>query len=279
MTRAVKPSLLSKFIEKTLFSIPIYQVDAFTDKLFSGNPAAVCPLTEWLSDDVMQAIAAENNLSETAFINRSTSPFTIRWFTPITEVDLCGHATLAAARILFDEYLPKNSKELSFNSRRGLLKTYREDELIYLDFPADFPVVVEEHSLINEGFQEQPLEVLQGKDDYLAIFENEQTIRSLQPNFNVLSELESRGLIASAPSEQVDFVSRCFFPQMGIDEDPVTGSAHTVMVPYWSERLRKSELQAIQCSSRGGLLTCQLRKDRVLIGGFTVRYLAGQITV
>ena len=279
MTRAVKPSFLSKFIEKTLFSIPIYQVDAFTDKLFSGNPAAVCPLTEWLSDDVMQAIAAENNLSETAFINRSTSPFTIRWFTPITEVDLCGHATLAAARILFDEYLPKNSKELSFNSRRGLLKTYREDELIYLDFPADFPVVVEEHSLINEGLQEQPLEVLQGKDDYLAIFENEQTIRSLQPNFNVLSELESRGLIVSAPSEQVDFVSRCFFPQMGIDEDPVTGSAHTVMVPYWSERLRKSELQAIQCSSRGGLLTCQLRKDRVLIGGFTVRYLAGQITV
>jgi len=262
-----------------LFSIPIYQVDAFTDKLFSGNPAAVCPLTEWLSDDVMQAIAAENNLSETAFINRSTSPFTIRWFTPITEVDLCGHATLAAARILFDEYLPKNSKELSFNSRRGLLKTYREDELIYLDFPADFPVVVEEHSLINEGLQEQPIEVLQGKDDYLAIFENEQTIRSLQPNFNVLSELESRGLIVSAPSEQVDFVSRCFFPQMGIDEDPVTGSAHTVMVPYWSERLRKSELQAIQCSSRGGLLTCQLRKDRVLIGGFTVRYLAGQITV
>jgi len=262
-----------------LFSIPIYQVDAFTDKLFSGNPAAVCPLTEWLSDDVMQAIAAENNLSETAFINRSTSPFTIRWFTPITEVDLCGHATLAAARILFDEYLPKNSKELSFNSRRGLLKTYREDELIYLDFPADFPVVVEEHSLINEGLQEQPIEVLQGKDDYLAIFENEQTIRSLQPNFNVLSELESRGLIVSAPSEQVDFVSRCFFPQMGIDEDPVTGSAHTVMVPYWSERLRKSELQAIQCSSRGGLLTCQLRKDRVLIGGFTVRYLVGQITV
>ena len=279
MTRAVKPSLLSKFIEKPLFSIPIYQVDAFTDKLFSGNPAAVCPLTEWLSDDVMQAIAAENNLSETAFINRSTSPFTIRWFTPITEVDLCGHATLAAARILFDEYLPKNSKELNFNSRRGLLKTYREDELIYLDFPADFPVVVEEHSLINEGLQEQPLEVLQGKDDYLAIFENEQTIRSLQPNFNVLSELESRGLIVSAPSEQVDFVSRCFFPQMGIDEDPVTGSAHTVMVPYWSERLRKSELQAIQCSSRGGLLTCQLRKDRVLIGGFTVRYLVGQITV
>ena len=279
MTRAVKPSLLSKFIEKPLFSIPIYQVDAFTDKLFSGNPAAVCPLTEWLSDDVMQAIAAENNLSETAFINRSTSPFTIRWFTPTTEVDLCGHATLAAARILFDEYLPKNSKELNFNSRRGLLKTYREDELIYLDFPADFPVVVEEHSLINEGLQEQPLEVLQGKDDYLAIFENEQTIRSLQPNFNVLSELESRGLIVSAPSEQVDFVSRCFFPQMGIDEDPVTGSAHTVMVPYWSERLRKSELQAIQCSSRGGLLTCQLRKDRVLIGGFTVRYLVGQITV
>ncbi len=279
MTRAVKPSLLSKFIEKTLFSIPIYQVDAFTDKLFSGNPAAVCPLTEWLSDDVMQAIAAENNLSETAFINRSTSPFTIRWFTPITEVDLCGHATLAAARILFDEYLPKNSKELSFNSRRGLLKTYREDELIYLDFPADFPVVVEEHSLINEGLQEQPIEVLQGKDDYLAIFENEQTIRSLQPNFNVLSELESRGLIVSAPSEQVDFVSRCFFPQMGIDEDPVTGSAHTVMVPYWSERLRKSELQAIQCSPRGGLLTCQLRTDRVLIGGFTVRYLVGQITV
>jgi len=279
VTRAVKPSLLSKFIEKTLFSIPIYQVDAFTDKLFSGNPAAVCPLTEWLSDDVMQAIAAENNLSETAFVNHSTSPFTIRWFTPITEVDLCGHATLAAARILFDEYLPKNSKELSFNSRRGLLKTYREDELIYLDFPADFPVVVEEHSLINEGLQEQPIEVLQGKDDYLAIFENEQTIRSLQPNFNVLSELESRGLIVSAPSEQVDFVSRCFFPQMGIDEDPVTGSAHTVMVPYWSERLRKSELQAIQCSPRGGLLTCQLRTDRVLIGGFTVRYLVGQITV
>jgi len=264
---------------RILASIPIYQVDAFTDKLFSGNPAAVCPLNEWLPDSVMQAIAAENNLSETAFINRRTSPFTIRWFTPTTEVDLCGHATLAAARILFDEYLPKESREVSFNSRRGLLKTYLKDELIYLDFPADKPVAVEELSIINEGLQIQSVELLRGKDDYLVIFENEQAVRSLRPDFKMLSNLDSRGLIVTAPARQVDFVSRCFFPQMGIDEDPVTGSAHTVMVPYWSQRLRKSQLRAIQCSSRGGSLTCQLKKDRVLIGGATVRYLTGKITV
>lgn len=257
--------------------IPIYQVDAFTDKVFSGNPAAVCPLKEWLSDEIMLSIALENNLSETAFININSSPFFIRWFTPKTEVDLCGHATLAAARILLDEYLPKDTNELLFNSRRGELKAFKKNGLIYLDFPRDNPKKVEENFSIGEALGVQPSHLLKGQDDFLAIFENEQLIISMDPNFNKLSKINSRGLIVSAQGNNVDFVSRFFAPQSGINEDPVTGSAHTVLTPYWAEVLKKDELTARQHSSRGGYLKCQLLKNRVLIGGSSVRFMEGKL--
>ena len=160
-------------------TISLYQVDAFTNKIFSGNPAAVCPIEEWLNDDIMLSIASENNLSETAFVNTNSSPFFIRWFTPTTEVDLCGHATLAAARILFDEYLPKDANELIFDSRSGQLKAFRKDGLIYLDFPRDEPRKIEENSLITEGLRKQPKNLFKGKEDFLAIFESEQVIKSI----------------------------------------------------------------------------------------------------
>ena len=262
-----------------MHKISLYQVDAFTNKIFKGNPAAVCPLEEWLSDEVMLSIASENNLSETAFVNVDSSPFFIRWFTPITEVDLCGHATLATARILFDEYLPKNISEIIFNSKSGELKAFKKDELIYLDFPKDEPRQVEGYSLITQGLGKQPMDVFKGKDDFLAIFEDEQVIKSMNPNFKKISELDSRGLIISARGVSEDFVSRCFYPQSGIDEDPVTGSAHTLMVPYWAAVLQKNKLLACQYSSRGGFLKCQLLGDRVLIGGSSVRYMQGKITL
>ena len=239
----------------------------------------MCPLNEWLSDEVMLSIASENNLSETAFVNINSSPIFIRWFTPTLEVDLCGHATLATARILFDEYLPKNTSEIIFNSRSGELKAFRRNGLIYLDFPRDEPKRVENNSLIVEGVGIQPKELFKGKDDFLAIFESEQVIRSMNPDFKKISGLESRGLIVSAQGLHEDFVSRCFYPQTGVDEDPVTGSAHTLMVPYWQKILGKDVLTARQCSLRGGYLKCQLHQDRVLIGGSTVRFMEGKITL
>jgi len=259
--------------------ISLYQVDAFTNKIFAGNPAAVCPLEEWLSDEEMLSIASENNLSETAFVNINSTPFFIRWFTPTTEVDLCGHATLATARILLDEYLPKNTNEIIFNSHSGELKAFKKDGLIYLDFPRDEPREVEGNSLITQGLGKQPQQLFKGKDDFLAIFENEQVIKSMNPDFKKISELDSRGLIISAQGINEDFVSRCFYPQSGIDEDPVTGSAHTLMVPYWAEVLKKDTLTAYQCSLRGGYLECQLLQHRVFIGGSSVRYMEGEITL
>ncbi|MDG2420828.1 MAG: PhzF family phenazine biosynthesis protein [Gammaproteobacteria bacterium] len=259
--------------------MPLYQVDAFADKVFSGNPAAVCLLNEWLSDEVMLSIASENNLSETAFVNINSNPIFIRWFTPTLEVDLCGHATLATARILFDEYLPKNTSEIIFNSRSGELKAFRRNGLIYLDFPRDEPKRIENNSLIVEGVGIQPKELFKGKDDFLAIFESEQVIRAMNPDFKKISGLKSRGLIVSAQGRHEDFVSRCFYPQTGVDEDSVTGSAHTLMVPYWQKILGKDVLTARQCSLRGGYLKCQLHQDRVLIGGSTVRFMEGKITL
>lgn len=264
---------------KLIDIISLYQVDAFADKMFAGNPAAICPVEEWLSDDVMLSIASENNLSETAFVNINSTPIFIRWFTPTIEVDLCGHATLASARILFDEYLPKNTSEIIFNSRSGELKAFKRDGLIYLDFPRDEPKRVENNSLIEEGLGTQPKQLFRGKDDFLAIFESEQVIKSMNPDFKKISRLESRGLIISAQGLHEDFVSRCFYPQTGVDEDAVTGSAHTLMVPYWQKVLKKDKLTARQCSLRGGYLKCQLHEDRVFIGGSSVRYMEGKITL
>ena len=242
--------------------LPIFVIDAFTDKVFGGNPAAVIPVNNPLDEKVMQAIASENNLSETAYIDMSSTPFSIRWFTPTVEVDLCGHATLATARVLFDFYLPEDTEEVSFSSRSGELKAFKKGELIYLDFPADNPRPIKGGKEINEAIGAASLKIYRGKDDYLAVFNDEDTIRKISPSFEKLSKLDSRGLIVSAPGDQVDFVSRCFFPQTGVNEDPVTGSAHTLMIPYWSKIFGKSHLTATQLSSMSGNLCCELHGER-----------------
>ena len=257
--------------------IPIYQVDAFSKKVFSGNPAAVCILDNWLSDRVLQDIASENNLSETAFINMNTQPLGIRWFTPECEMGLCGHATLASARVLFDEYLDKDQKEVIFSAQRGLLKTIKKEEQIFLDFPADIPIEQELNDIVRESIGANIRFLFKGRDDYLAILDDEDSVRNISVNMRKVSELNSRGLIISAQGEVYDFVSRCFYPKSKIDEDPVTGSAHTLLIPYWAHNLKKNKLNAYQCSERGGALNCELRGARVLIGGYTARYLDGSI--
>jgi PhzF family phenazine biosynthesis protein len=259
--------------------IPIYQVDAFTDKLFSGNPAAVCVLEDWLPNEVMQSIALENNLSETAFVKNENNGYNIRWFTPEAEVNLCGHATLATARILFDDYLDEGITEVTFHSRSGELKASKNNQKIYLDFPIDVPKPIDNVDLVASVLGKEPIEYYRGKDDYLAVFDSEEDIKSMEPDFERLKQLDSRGLIISAPGRVVDFVSRCFFPEIGLNEDPVTGSAHTLMIPYWAKRMNKNRLQAHQISSRGGFLDCELKDSRVLIGGFSTRYLQGFIAI
>ncbi|MBM23502.1 MAG: isomerase [Gammaproteobacteria bacterium] len=260
--------------------LPIYYVDAFTEKVFHGNPAAVVIVKKDLTATTMQSIAFENNLSETAFVNISLSPYSIRWFTPKIEVDLCGHATLASSRILFDEYLPNDCSHVIFDSNtRGRLKAFKKEDLIYLDFPADELKEAQQNNLIAEGLGEKPIHTYRGNDDYLAIFDDEEIIRGITPEFNILSQLDSRGLIITAPGVKVDFVSRFFAPQSGVDEDPVTGSAYTLMIPYWHSILGKKKFSAKQLSFRSGNVECELIKDRVLIGGKTVRYLEGEIVI
>ena len=260
-------------------TLPIFQVDAFSSKVFGGNPAAVCPVSGTLTDIEMIAIAAENNLSETAFIDISVDPFFIRWFTPEVEVSLCGHATLASARILFDEYLPKSIEHIEFNSKSGKLSASKQKDLIYLNFPIDNPRIIDENIRIEEALGYKPVELLRGKDDLLAIFDDELVISKITPDFEILKLLDSRGLIVSAESFQFDFISRFFAPQSGINEDPVTGSAHTVLIPYWAKKLGKNKMTGFQSSKRGGQLECRLNKDRVIIGGATARYMHGTICV
>ena len=257
----------------------MYQVDAFTDKLFSGNPAAVVILVSPLQDDVMQSIAAENNLSETAFVSIYESPVSIRWFTPSIEVDLCGHATLASARILFEYYADLAGEEINFDSKSGNLKITKFDRGLCLNFPADYPAEAESDSLFFEILGIKPLKLLRGKDDYLAIFKSQKQIEEMKPKFSLLKKVDARGLVISAPGDDVDFVSRCFFPSTGVLEDPVTGSAHTSLIPYWSKRLNKTKLIANQLSQRGGILYCENMDERVLIGGNSVLYLKGEIFI
>ena len=258
---------------------PMFLVDAFTDKVFKGNPAGVCPIYGWLSDDVMSSIARENNLSETAFVNLRKSPYEIRWFTPKIEVELCGHATLAAAKILFDQYLDRDKSSVSFVCARGQLSAKKIGKSIYLNFPADFPTEQQVDQKIVAALNSVPNKICRGQDDYLAIFEGEEEIELLRPNLKAISRLEARGLIASAPGTQSDFVSRCFYPSLGVDEDPVTGSAHTLLTPYWAAVLGKKKMSARQISSRGGQLLCELHGERVMIGGEAAIYLAGKIYV
>ena len=257
----------------------MYQVDAFADKLFSGNPAAVVILKSSLKDHVMQSIAAENNLSETAFVSIHESPVTIRWFTPSIEVDLCGHATLASARILFDYYPDIAREEINFHSKSGVLKITKIDDGFCLNFPADQPVETEIDSLFIEILDIEPLKLLRGKDDYLAVFENQKQIEDMQPKLPLLKKINARGLVISAPGDEVDFVSRCFYPEAGIEEDPVTGSAHTMLTSYWANKFNKEELEAHQLSKRGGKLNCRLVNDRVFISGDSVIYFEGTISI
>jgi len=258
--------------------VKIFQVDAFTGELFKGNPAAVCPLKKWLPDETMQAIAAENNLSETAFFIPGEDGYDLRWFTPTTEVDLCGHATLATAHVLFEE-LNHDSIGVLFNTKSGILTVTKIEPGMRMDFPVDTPKEIDGNLLINQGIGITPQKVLKGKSDYLAILSSQEELEKIQPNFSVIAQLKSRGLVVSAPGRDVDFVSRCFFPQSGVDEDPVTGSAHTMLTPYWSDLLKKDTLSARQISKRGGKLVCAIENNRVLLYGQAKTYLRGEIEV
>ncbi|MBL7906617.1 MAG: PhzF family phenazine biosynthesis protein [Bacteroidales bacterium] len=259
--------------------ISMYQVDAFADRLFSGNPAAVCLLDQWLDDETMQRIAAENNLAETAFVKKAQDHFEIRWFTPAVEVDLCGHATLAAAYVLF-ECLGNPEPEISFISvRSGMLKVSKLKDMLFLDFPADTIRKTDSVHQIEKCIGTKPSEVFKGKTDFIAVLENESEVQNLVPDYYEISKLEARGLIVTAAGDKVDFVSRFFAPQCGIDEDPVTGSAHTSLIPLWSEKLGKKEMMARQLSKRGGTIYCSENGDRCLIGGKAQLYLSGEIFI
>ena len=258
--------------------IPIYQVDAFTDKIFGGNPAAVCPLEKWIPAAAMQAIAMENNLSETAFFVRKGSVFKIRWFTPAIEVDLCGHATLASAHVIF-KHLGYAEPQITFFSKSGELKASLKKDLIYLDFPAYEPIPVgSPPAALLKGLGKKPKEVLKGRD-YLAVFKTEADILALQPDFAELNKLDCLGIIATAEGDESDFVSRFFAPRVGILEDPVTGSAHTLLIPFWAKCFHKKKLHAFQLSKRRGELFCELQGKRVLIGGHARTFLNGTIAV
>ena len=257
--------------------IPYFEVDAFSSKLFGGNPAGVCLLEHWLPDAVMQAIAAENNFSETAFIVPHGPDFDLRWFTPALEIDLAGHPTLASAFVLFNE--GKASGDcIRFHSRSGELAVTRKGDVLEMDFPSRpaVPCVVPE--ALVRGLGKKPVKVLKSRD-YLAVFATEADVRSLQPDFDALRKLDTLGIIATAPGNDSDFVSRFFAPAAGIAEDPVTGSAHCTLIPYWSHRLGKTKLFARQISKRGGELFCEQAGDRVQIGGKAVLYLRGQIEI
>jgi len=257
----------------------IFIVNAFAENKFGGNPAAVVPLREWLPENLMQQIAMQNNLAETAFIVPQEDEFAIRWFTPAVEVALCGHATLASAYIYFNR-LGYAKEKITFHSKSGPLHvTKRDDEKLTLDFPAD---ILHEAPLLPEiehGLKTKPLEVYKASTDYMVVLKDQKAVETLDPDFSLLAKLKSRGIIATAKGENVDFVSRGFFPQSGINEDPVTGSAHTVLTPYWAKRLGKEKLSAIQWSKRKGFLDCELKSDRVLISGNAHIYLEGEIFI
>ena len=258
--------------------LTIYQVDAFAERLFEGNPAAVVPLENWLTDDKMQQIARENNLSETAFFVSDGGNFHIRWFTPAAEVKLCGHATLASAHVLFN-HLNYAEEEIRFNSLSGILKVRRDNDLLIMNFPTSSIKEVKIPENLAEAFPIQPKKCIKGRDDLMLIFEKEKDIANLNPIYQKLMETETRGIVITAQSVKFDFVSRFFAPKVGINEDPVTGSAHTMLIPYWAKVLNKNKLTAKQISARGGILHCTYLGEHVDIGGKAVTYLTGKITV
>ncbi len=257
--------------------IPFYQVDAFTSQVFSGNPAGVCLLNSWLPDNVLQSIAAENNLPETAFLVQADGAYDLRWFTPTVEIDLCGHATLACGHVIFDFKGGKEDRIL-FRSQSGDLYVQRKDNLLYLDFPSRKPEICAPPQGLDAILGLSPTQVARSRD-LMAVLDDEDAVRTIEPDLDAVAGLDAFALIVTAPGKEVDFVSRFFAPGAGIPEDPVTGSAHCTLIPYWAERLGKNNLQARQLSQRGGELFCEDRGDRVLIGGRCATYLSGTITI
>ena len=259
--------------------IPYFQVDSFTGSVFSGNPAGVCILEHWPDDAVLLSIAMENNLSETAFIiQKGDNVFDLRWFTPAVEVDLCGHATLASAFVIFEHIVPSKNR-IRFNSKSGLLTVDRMDGLISMDFPRRPLEVYDNTELLVKALGRRPAEVFLSDIDCLAVFNSEEYVRDIEPDIQGLCELDCQGVIVTAEGSECDFVSRYFGPRVGIYEDPVTGSAHCTLVPYWSKRLKKTSLHALQISSRGGELFCEDHGSRVQISGKAVEYLKGTIAI
>ncbi|MFD0793979.1 PhzF family phenazine biosynthesis protein [Mucilaginibacter litoreus] len=260
-------------------TIKIYQADAFTDKLFGGNPAAVCPLDEWLPDATMQKIAMENNLAETAFFVKKDDGYLLRWFTPELEIDLCGHATLASAHIIFTE-LGYGKDTIYFDTvKAGTLIVKRDGDKYLLDFPSRPPFAADiPEGLIAALGGVKPKEVYRARD-YMLVYENEEQITAMVPDHSALAKIDTLGVIVTAPGKDVNFVSRFFAPAAGVPEDPVTGSAHCNLIPYWASRLGKNELHAYQLSSRKGELWCELKGDRVIMAGKAVTYLRGAIEV
>lgn len=256
--------------------IPIYQIDTFTNEKFKGNPAAVCPLEKWIEDDLMQNIASENNLSETAFFVRDDNEYKLRWFTPKGEIDLCGHATLAAAYVIFT-YLDKSIMKVKFNTISGVLEVVKEGNLLTMIFPSRAGEKCEVPEELIKGLGKKPKEVYKSRD-YMAVFESEEDILNLQLNIEELKKLDSF-VIATAKGKDADFVSRFFAPNAGVNEDPVTGSAHCTLVPYWKKILNKNEFIAFQLSERGGKLYCADLDEMVKMAGEAVAYLEGYIYV
>ena len=256
----------------------MYQIDAFTEKVFSGNPAAVCILDTWIDVILMQQIAAENNLSETAFAVKSGNTFEICWFTPTVEIDLCGHATLATAYVLFNYYKIKETT-LKFHSHRsGILSVdLDQNDNLTLDFPIDTVKTATTNKALNDALGNTPQQTFKNTSDYLLTFSSQKEVEALNPDFYALSKIDTRGIMVTAPGDNVDFVSRFFAPRSGIDEDPVTGSAHCSLIPFWSEKLNKTKLTAKQVSTRGGDLDCELIGDRVRIAGKCCLYMIGEI--
>ena len=258
--------------------IPIYQVDAFTSNIFEGNPAAVCPLKEWINENTMQNIAQENNLSETAFFVRRDNDFEIRWFTPLAELDLAGHPTLASAHIILKE-LSIDLDKLIFRTKiNDTLNVTRNDNKYLMDFPSREPEIDNNIDQITEALGSKPKELYRHRDA-VAVFDTEEEVKSIYPNMEKLKNLEYPAVIVTARGNNVDFVSRNFAPKLGIPEDPVTGSAHCELIPYWSKVLNKKELLAHQISQRGGKLYCTHNGDRVTIGGEAVTFLRGEIEI
>lgn len=265
-----------------MIELPIYQVDAFTDKVFFGNPAAICPLESWLPDHVMQHIALENNLAETAFIIPKGDDYLLRWFTPASEVDLCGHATLASAYVVF-HYLRPDLSKVVFHSPSGPLTVTRDGDELTMDFPALTYHSTPAPAKLVEGLGIAPAEVYRSTD-YLVVYESEDQVLSIKPDLLLLGEIDLRGVIVTAPGKEHDFVSRFFGPKLSIPEDPITGSAHCALTPYWATRLNKKTLRACQYSTRLGeqlkiRISCTHEGDRVFFGGAAAPYLKGTITV